>query len=220
LAVTHTNNFNYDHEPFSQELQATGEAADGAFKWVVGGYYFSETGNDELVVTLPLLFGNVNNFTFVDNESIAGYVQGSYDVTEDFTVTGGIRYTEDDKTYSVPVNGAAILNGLAGVFGPAGSFTLFFAPGDNSETFDDVSYKLGVDYEVGSTLLYGSFSTGFKSGGFNTRYLVPLFDGNGGFLPPVSFDPETLETFEVGLKWQSDDNRIRWLFLCAIIIAP
>jgi len=214
LAVTHTNNFNYDHEQFSQEIQATGEAIDGALKWVVGGYYFSETGNDELVVTLPLLFGNVNNFTLVDNESIAGYVQGTYDVTESFSLTGGIRYTEDDKTYSVPVNGAAILNGPAGVFGPAGSFTPFFTPGDNNETFDDVSYKIGADYEVGSTLLYGSFSTGFKSGGFNTRYLVPLFADPalgpaGGFLPPVSFDPETLETFEVGLKWQSSDNRIR-----------
>jgi len=217
FAVTHTNNFDYDHEQFSQELQVTGDT--GALKWVLGGYYFNETGNDILTVTLPLLFGNVNNFTFVDNESIAAYAQGTYAVTEELSVTGGVRYTNDDKTYSVPEGGAQILNGPAAVFGPAGTAAPFFAPGDNSESFDDVSYKIGVDYNFGGgTLVYGSFATGFKSGGFNTRYLVPLFanpglDPNnpfaGGLLPPVSFDEETLESFEVGLKWQGFGNRIR-----------
>ena len=212
FAVTHTDNFDYDHEQFSQELQATGET--GALKWVLGGYYFSETGNDILTVTLPLLFGNVNNFTFVDNESIAVFAQATYDVTEQLALTGGIRYTEDDKTYSVPVGGAQILNGPAGVFGPAGTATPFFAPGDNNEKFDDVSYKIGADYTFeNGTLVYGSFATGFKSGGFNTRYLVPLLvdpaDPTAGFLPPVSFDEETLESFEVGLKWQGFDNRVR-----------
>jgi len=217
LAVTHTNNFDYDHEQFSQELQVTGET--GALKWVLGGYYFNETGNDVLTVELPFLFGNVNNFTFVDNESIAGFVQGTYSLTEALSVTGGVRYTNDDKTYSVPAGGAQILNGPAGVFGPPGTAAPFFAPGDNSESFDDVSYKIGADYKFeDGTLIYGSFATGFKSGGFNTRYLVPLFanpglDPNnpfaGGLLPPVSFDEETLESFEVGLKWQGFDNRIR-----------
>jgi len=217
LAVTHTNNFDYDHEQFSQELQATGET--GALKWVLGGYYFNETGNDLLTVTLPLLFGDVNNFTFVDNESIAAFVQGTYAVTEEFSLTGGIRYTNDDKTYSVPVGGAQITNGPAAVFGPAGTAAPFFAPGDNSESFDNVSYKIGADYKFeNGTLVYGSFATGFKSGGFNTRYLVPLFanpglDPNnpfaGGLLPPVSFDEETLESFEVGLKLQGFDNRLR-----------
>jgi len=214
FVVTETNNFDYDHEQFSQELQATGDAVDGRLKWVAGAYYFREEGNDLLNVQLPVLFGNVNNFTFVENESIAAFVQATYDVTEAISVTGGVRYTNDDKTYSVPVGGAAIVNGPAAVFGPAGSVTPFFEPGDNSESFDDVSYKLGIDYEVGDTLIYGSFATGFKSGGFNTRYLVPLFADPaagpaGGFLPPVSFDEETLETFEIGLKWQGFDNRIR-----------
>jgi len=212
FAVTHTDNFDYDHEQFSQELQATGET--GNLKWVLGGYYFNETGNDLLTVSLPILFGEVNNFTFVDNESLAAFVQGTYGITDALSVTGGIRYTEDDKTYSVPVGGAQILNGPAGVFGPAGTATPFFEPGDNSETFDDVSYKLGADYKFeNGTLIYGSFATGFKSGGFNTRYLVPLLvdptNPAAGFLPPVSFDEETLETFEVGLKWQGFNNRVR-----------
>lgn len=203
LAVTHTDNFDYDHEQFSQELQFTGDLADGALKWVAGAYYFNETGNDNLTVTLPVGFGVVRNFTEVDNESIAAYIQGTYSLTDALSLTGGIRYTEDDKSYTVPVDGGAITNGLAGVFGATGSVTPFFPAGENNEKFDDVSYKLGTDYKFeNGTLIYGSFSTGFKSGGFNTRYLVPVPE-------VVSFDPETLETFEVGLKWQGFDNRIR-----------
>lgn len=214
FVVTETNNFDYDHEQFSQEIQATGEAIGGALKWVAGGYYFQEEGNDILNVSLPLLFGNVNNFTFVDNESFAAFAQATYNVTEALAVTGGIRYTNDDKTYSTPEGGNAIINGPAAVFGPAGSSTPFFDAGDFNETFDDVSYKAGIDYKVGDLLLYGSYATGFKSGGFNTRYLVPLFADPalgpaGGLLPPVSFDEETLESFEVGFKWQGFDNRIR-----------
>lgn len=206
LAVAHTNNFDYDHEQFSQELQLTGDLADGALKWVAGAYYFNETGNDNLGVRLPVAFGVVRNFTDVDNESIAAYVQGTYSVTDVFSVTGGIRYTEDDKSYTVPVDGGAIENGLAEVFGPTATLTPFFPAGENNEKFDDVSYKLGADYKFeNGTLVYGSFSTGFKSGGFNTRYLVPVPE-------VVSFDPETLETFEVGLKWQGFDNRVRTNF--------
>ena len=203
LAVTHTNNFDYDHEQFSQELQLTGDAIDGALKWVAGAYYFNETGNDNLAVTLPQGFGTVLNFASVDNESIAAYVQGTYAITDALSATGGIRYTEDDKSYTVPEGGGAIVNGFAGVFGPLGTSTPFFPAGENNEKFDDVSYKLGLDYNFGGgTLVYGSFSTGFKSGGFNTRYLVPVPS-------VVSFDPETLETFELGVKWQGLDNRVR-----------
>lgn len=203
LAVTHTDNMDYRHDQLSQELQFTGEALDGDLEWIAGLYYFDESGRDILDVTLPLGFGLVRNYTFVNNESVAGYFQGTYGLTDALSVTGGIRYTEDDKTYTVPVNGGSIENGFAGVFGPPGSFTAFFPPGENNEKFDDVSYKLGLDYKFDDgTLIYGSFSTGFKSGGFNTRYLVPVPD-------VVSFDPETLETFEIGLKWQGFENRVR-----------
>ena len=206
FAVTHTENFDYQHEQISQEFQLTGDSLDGQLRWVGGVYYFKEEGRDFLNVTLPQAFGVVRNFTEVENESIAAYVQANFDLTEKLTATGGIRYTEDDKTYSVPVDGGAIVNGIAGVFGPTGTITPFFPPGDHNETFDDVSYKIGLDYKLDNgTLIYGSYATGFKSGGFNTRYLVPVPE-------VVSFDPETLETFEVGLKTQGFGNRFRGNF--------
>lgn len=203
IALTHNSNKDYFHRQFSQELQLTGETDNDRFKWAVGLYYFDERGRDILDVTLPQGFGLVRNFTFVDNESLAGYFQGSYNLTDAFSVTGGIRYTRDTKTYTVPAGGGAIENGFAGIFGPPGTSTDFFPPGENRERFVDVSYKVGAEYKFGDgTLAYGSFSTGFKSGGFNTRYLVVVPTA-------VSFDPETLESFELGLKWQGLNNRVR-----------
>lgn len=203
LAVTHTENADYDHEQISQEIQLTGDNFDGRLQWVGGFYFFRETGNDILTVTLPQAFGVVRNFTFVENTSLAGYLQGTYKLTDALSFTGGVRYTNDDKTYTVPVDGGAVVNGLAAIFGPTGTITPFFPAGENNETFDDVSYKVGLDYSFeNGALVYASYSTGFKSGGFNTRYLVPVPE-------VVSFDPEQLSTVEIGAKWQGFDNRVR-----------
>ncbi len=203
LAVTETNNFDYQQEQFSQELQLTGSVLDDRLKFAIGGYYFDESGQDILTVTLPFLFGNVNNFAFVENSSIAAYAQGTFNVTDALSVTGGVRYTRDEKSYTAPVGGAGITNGPAAVFGPAGTFTPFFPPGTSEVDFDDVSFKGVIDYKLNDgTLFYASYSEGFKSGGFNTRYLVPV-------PAPVSFDPEQLQTFEGGVKWEGLDRRLR-----------
>jgi len=196
FAVTETSNFNYRQEQFTQELQLFGSAFDGRL--------LNETGNDFLTVTLPAAFGTVNNFTQIDNTSFAAYAQATFNVTDAIRVTGGVRYTDDSKEYFVPENGGAILNGFAGVFGAPGTFTQFFPNDVNNEAdFDDVSFKGGIDYTFNDgSLVYFSYSEGFKSGGFNTRYLVPVAE-------VVSFDPETVQSFEVGYKWQGFGNRVR-----------
>ncbi len=203
LAVTHTENFDYSQDQFSQELQLTGSVLDDALQFAIGGYFFDENGTDNLVVTLPLLFGNVNNFASVENKSYAAYAQGTYSLSPDLSFTGGVRYTRDEKAYIVPVDGGAILNGPAEVFGPVGTFTPFFPAGTSEVEFDNVSFKAVLDYKFADgTLIYASYSEGFKSGGFNTRYLVPV-------AAPVSFDPEELVTYEAGIKWEGLDRRLR-----------
>ena len=203
LAVTHTENFDYSQDQFSQELQLTGSVLDDALQFAVGAYFFDENGSDNLTVTLPFLFGNVNNFASVENKSYAAYAQGTYSLTPDLSFTGGVRYTKDEKAYIVPVDGGAILNGPAGVFGPAGTFTPFFPAGTSEVEFDNVSFKAVLDYKLlDGTLLYASYSEGFKSGGFNTRYLVPV-------PAPVAFDPEELVTYETGIKWEGFGRSLR-----------
>lgn len=203
LAVTHTNNFDYFQEQFSQELQLTGSLFDDRVKFATGLYYFDESGRDNLTVDLPVLFGTVNNFASVENTSYAVYAQATVEVAPSLNVTGGIRYTEDEKTYTVPQDGGAILNGPAEVFGPVGTFTPFFPAGTAEQSFDNVSIKGVIDYTFADgTLIYGSYSEGFKSGGFNTRYLVPVPS-------VVAFDPELLTTYEAGLKFEGLDRTLR-----------
>ncbi|MEM6832549.1 MAG: TonB-dependent receptor [Pseudomonadota bacterium] len=203
IEVTTTDNFDYGQDQFSQELQITGTALADRLNYAAGLYYFDESGNDELVVTLPDAFGFVTNFTFVNNQSIAAYAQATYEIVENLSLTAGARYTEDDKEYTAPEGGNGVTNGLAAIFGPTGTLTPFFPPGTVSETFDDWSFKGILDYNFGNgTLVYVSYSEGFKSGGFNVRYLAPVPNA-------IPFTPEQLTTYEAGLKWQGLDNRLR-----------
>jgi len=203
FAVTHTRNADYGQNQFSQEIQLTGSALNDKLKFASGLYYFDENGHDILTVDLPVLFGTVNNYAYVNNKSYAAYVQGTYALTDALSVTGGVRYTKDKKAYRVPLNGGAILNGPAAVFGPVGTFTPFFPAGTSNQTFENTSFKGSIDYKFGPrSLIYLSYSQGFKSGGFNTRYLVPV-------PAVVPFAPEKLNTWEAGAKWEGLNRRLR-----------
>lgn len=202
-AVTHTRNFDYKQTQFSEELQITGQALDRRLNYAAGFYYFDESGNDLLEVTLPVAFGLVRNYTFVENKSYAAYAQATFKITPTLRVTGGVRYTKDKKGYSVPVGGGAIVNGFAALYGPAGTVTPFFAPGDYERSFENTSFKGGLDWKpVDNLLVYASYSEGFKSGGFNTRYLVPV-------PAAIGYDPELLQTYEAGAKIDLFDRKLR-----------
>lgn len=202
-AVTHTQNFDYKQKQFSQELQITGQAFDNRLNYAAGVYYFDESGNDLLNVTLPVAFGLVRNFTFVENKSYAAYAQATFKITPTLGVTGGVRYTKDEKGYRVPVGGGAIVNGFAAIFGPAGSVTPFFAPGSYERSFKNTSFRAGLDWKpVKDLLLYATYSEGFKSGGFNTRYLAPVPSA-------ISYNPELLESYEAGAKVDLFDRKLR-----------
>ena len=72
-----------------------------------------------------------------------------------------------------------------------------------SDKFSETNFRAGIEYQLNDdTLFYFTYADGYKSGGFNYRYVVPR-------LEPLAFDPETLESYEVGLKWQGLDDRLR-----------
>ena len=203
LPFAETSDFSYAQRQFSEELQLTGSSFADRLKYTAGLYFFRETGHDTLNLTLPIAFGNVRNFTFVKNKSYAGYAQGTFAITDKLGVTGGVRYTDDKKQYRVPVGGGAIVNGILGLFGPPGTVTPFFPAGTYDKSFHDTSFKGVVDYKFDrNSLLYVSYSEGFKSGGFNTRYLVPV-------PAVVSYNPELLTTYEVGAKWEGLNRHVR-----------
>ena len=221
VEITETTNPNYNHEQFSQELQLTGRGFNERLQYVLGAYYFEEDGTDDVfvpiygalptpagLIALPLY---INNYVTVDNDSKAVFGQGTFDLTDQIALTFGMRYTEDKKGFGYrqyispdpfPGNIAvvALLGPPVAAPGPADALVLW---DEVTEKFDELNFRAGLEYQLNDdTLFYFTYADGYKSGGFNFRYVVPRVE-------PLPFDPETLESYEVGVKWQGLDDRLR-----------
>lgn len=199
-------------EQQSYELQTTGDAFDGALRFAGGLYAFHESGFDQSIsVTVPALNGATSHFYgLIDNDSMGFYAQASYRVTDALTFTGGLRYSVDDKGLEtrnnnyvrasrtticaiVPVAPFVVAEEIVGpeqcAFGGRDSFSAW-------------TYTIGLDYQISdSVLLYAKTDKGFRSGGQNLR--APT---TAAFLP---FQPEIAYSYEVGLKGEFFDRRVR-----------
>jgi iron complex outermembrane receptor protein len=118
----------------------------------------------------------------LDN-SYAAFADATFNVTDRLAVTGGVRYTDEQKTFnntfSVTIPQIDLI-----VAGP-----LAYAPPER--TWVDTSYRANIAYRLtDDTNVYVSTSRGFKSGGFNAF----------GVGPAPAFNPEYLYSTELGLK--------------------
>lgn len=173
-----------DQEQFSQEVTVSTNL-DGPFNLVAGGYYFREDLNLDSIFVFPFRVTS-------DTESFAAFAQGTYEVTDRATLTGGIRYTTEDREFQ----GINFGTGLTSIDPDDGDAIV-----DND--FDDVSFTVKGDYDVtDDTLIFASYSTGFKGSGFSPD----CFGATACFLP---VEEETVETIEVGFKSQFADNRFQ-----------
>ncbi len=196
LVITHTSNPDYDHEQFTQEFTFTGEVE--RLDYVAGIFYLTEEGTDNVFVPLAPSLGFITNLADIDNDSAAVYGQVTWHLTDQWRLTGGLRYTEDDKTFT------PFQRILFGAAGPAPGVSVPLIPDDTvSARFDQTTGRLAVEFEPNdATLYYASFTQGFKSGGFNFRYVVPRDEA-------LAFDPETVDSYEAGFKWQGAEDRLR-----------
>ena len=196
LVITHTSNPDYDHEQLTQEFTFTGEA--GRLEYVAGIFYLTEEGTDNVFVPLAPSLGFITNLADIDNDSAAVYGQATWHVTDQWRLTGGLRYTEDDKTFT------PFQRILFGAAGPAPGVSVPLIPDDTVDArFDQATGRLAVEFKQNDeALYYASFTQGFKSGGFNFRYVVPRDEA-------LAFDPETVDSYEVGFKWQGAEDRLR-----------
>jgi iron complex outermembrane receptor protein len=128
----------------------------------------------------------------------AAFAQASYNLTSDLTITAGIRYSEEKKGIS---STAALDLGAGGLplFPPYPGSNPLGAPYVASKTFHSVTPKFGLQYQVDPvTMLYATYSQGFKSGGFDS-----------GVVAPTAFKPEKLTDYEAGLKTTTLDDHLR-----------
>ncbi len=180
----------------------------------VGGYYFHEKSNIEFNLGAPLsgfVVAGATGFAFPQGPtkatSKAAFGQLTYDISPDFHLTAGIRYTVDDKSRV----GATVVDfpTVAGSFCAALRCTL------NSNIafghYKKTTWKVGADYDApGLGLLYASVSSGYKAGGFNDGCLTTS-GGVGCTLTAneLFFNPETLVSYEAGFKLRFAGNAVR-----------
>jgi iron complex outermembrane recepter protein len=169
--------FNDTAEQFTQEFNLFGTA--GALDWLLGAFYYDAYGTtffDASGGVLPAFFG-ANTLTYAaeqDSQSVAVFGQATYALTDRLNVTGGLRYTRDEKTMDQGI----LINHVIDICGTT-----------TEESWNALTGTLSVDYHLTpDAIVYGRFARGYKAGGINAGECAD------------AFDPEYLDAFEAGVR--------------------
>ncbi len=190
----------YEDDQLSQELQLVYEGE--RLKGVAGLYYMDAHAEG----AFDTIIANANLTTLtsgaVDTKSYAAFADFSYELTDQVKASVGARYTSDKKEGTVyRVNYAGLTSPLFG--GTARNPTLIRSNYTNERTFNEFTPRVSLTYEATSDLtLYASYGRGFKSGGFDMRGDVILTPDTAN-----GYDPELVDTYEVGSKSRFWDGR-------------
>lgn len=213
-----------DHQQISQEFQFSGAAFDGKLDWLAGLYYFKEDSRDDTdLIILPGLLGpgfelSPNYYNVQETTNYSAYLHGTWHFSERWGLIAGLRWTDEEKDFRQTITN--IFLGTPWVAVDA-MFNPTIAPGfatpepacsdiDSSltrytcsEDWQEFSPKLGLEYQHSDSLMiYGHWSQGFRSGGFNGRPFGSVNDIR-------VYDPETLDSYEIGFKSEWWGRRLR-----------
>ncbi|MDP4789755.1 MAG: TonB-dependent receptor, partial [Haliea sp.] len=181
-------------EQFSEELQLTWTTDQ--YTLVGGLFYFREEAEARNVlgvfqpvangVAIPTpfdaIFGSGVNSTDTDNSSIAVFAEGTFHATDKLDITVGLRRTEDDREINLLDISATSGGGSLG----EGLYKL---------SYGETNYNVVLNYNwADDVMTYAKVSTGFVA---------------GGILNGISYEPESITNYELGLKSQFLDNRLR-----------
>lgn len=216
LNFLHTS-FSMNQWQFSQEVQLLGKALDDKLNYVLGGYYFKEAGDLHDYVTFAEGLLQVDGPNDLATKNYAFFGQADYKVNDLISFTVGGRYTHESKSFEgfqSDANGLTykILNQvgvppcasitptiseacrIAAGFPNAGQPLRYYIAGTQHKKFSNFSPKAGVQLHPNDdVMVYGSWSRGYKTGGWTTRLSNPL---------PTApdFNEEKAQTFELGVK--------------------
>lgn len=177
-----------DSDQWTQELQLQGTGFDDRLNYIVGAFYLNERASQDINWYFFSPTSRSNYDTGTDSYSVFG--QADYAVTDQLTVTAGLRWTRDEKDWDFNID-------------------YFFAPIPSENIIDEITEnswtpKFGLDYAVNDdVMLFVSAAKGFKAGGFNG---INIFDTS---VAQSNYGAETNWTYEVGIKAEMFDNRLR-----------
>ena len=175
-----------DYWGVTQELRLNGTLFDDRVNWTLGAFYLDQrstyaTFQDIRYAPIPLQFQGDDPVN-ADTKAVFGAV--SWEIVENLTFNGGLRYTDEHKDYTFSRrNRDGTLNPFLGALdGVTGEFD-----------GDKIDWRVNLQYRLSDELMtYAQVSTGFKGGGINPRPFNPA--------QVQPFGPETLTAYEVGFK--------------------
>ena len=192
----------YADEQFTQEFQALMQGDN--WSGVAGLFYLdgeSSGAFDTIAGNLGLVIAAAG---YVNTQSFSAFADFSYDFSDRLHVSVGGRYTKDEK--DAQVQRFFYLGAARSPF-QGGAVRPIFATRTNymaSDTFEKFTPRVSVSYDLTEELTgYASIGQGFKSGGWDMR-------GDAALVPSTvnGYQPETVTTYELGLKGTAFDNRL------------
>ncbi|MEI9850274.1 MAG: TonB-dependent receptor [Sphingomonas sp.] len=209
------------HEQFSEELRLSASPFNGFLDVTAGLYYFEQDNRDSGFISTPASqflavgspaapLGSYGLSQYTDDpyhsKMVAAYVHTIVNLTDAFSVEGGLRYNDEKKSSSY-----YRLQVRSNPFNPSypGDIYGFCTPNtvmcliDRSTQYKRWDWKLGAKYQwTPRVMTYVQAATGFKGGGTNPRPSL--------ITQILPFEPEELTTYEAGLKTEFLDRRVRF----------
>lgn len=209
----------YNNDQFSQELQLLyeGERLSG----VLGFYYLNAnafTAFDVGLFTTGALIGvpglTAQTLGDVNTDTWSVFGDFTYKLTDQLSISAGGRYTRDKRTSQVLRTSFA--GGFSNLFNGAGVPFAVTSNFNGSATFEDFNPRASISYQPNRNHnFYLTYSQGFKGGGFDPRgQTTACRNPTGGLCTPdqifdfMSFEPETVDSYEAGWKASLLDNRV------------
>lgn len=210
----------YENEQLSEELQLIYET--DRVSGVAGIYWLDANAFNTFDVILEQLGAviglpglNANTYGDVDTKSWAAYADFSFNVSDAVSLSVGGRYTVDERTSQVLRT--TYLGGASPALGGTGVPIAVTSDFLGSREFTEFTPRVSVNWKPSDDQnLYLTYSEGFKGGSFDPRgqtSAAPDIDGDGTVTDQeifdfMAFDPEFVDTYEIGLKSSWLDGRV------------
>jgi iron complex outermembrane receptor protein len=179
-----------DLEQFTQEFRIASNYTD-SLNWQVGAFYYDSSFN---VTSIDGFFGATT--VFHENKTWAVFGQSTYDLSDKLTITGGLRYTYDEKSLTV---GDQNVNGFALVINAASIQD--YNPINVDD--DQVGYEISANYKLDdNSSVFARYANGFRAQSIQARDVA--FEG-----APSVAEAETISSVEFGIKSDMLDNSLR-----------
>ncbi|NLR73481.1 TonB-dependent receptor [Novosphingobium sp. ERN07] len=155
-----------EEDNFTQELNYSSDF-DGPINFIAGAFYYNDKTTTDLFITGA---STASILTSVKTVAESAYGEINYDLSPELTLTGGLRFSSEEKSARGGIPGLELVN--------------------DSTRWNSWTPRAVIRYKLDpASSIYASYSRGFKSGNYNIV-----------FLSPTPVEPETVDAFEIGYK--------------------